>query len=89
MRAKPGVDDAEYIKTHFQQILGKVYTPFTQDKNIYSLALENGDKYTAENKALLSELRQHFFVEPCALGRDPLEVLPEVSAVGAGPNLHR
>ena len=84
MRAKPGVDDAEYIKTHFQQILGKVYTPFTQDKNIYSLALENGDKYTAENKALLSELRQHFFVEPCALGRDPLEVLPEVSAVGAG-----
>ena len=84
MRAKPGVDDAEYIKTHFQQILGKVYTPFTQDKNIYSLALENGDKYTAENKALLSELRQHFFVEPCALGRVPLEVLPEVSAVGAG-----
>ena len=84
MRAKPGVDDAEYIKTHFQQILGKVYTPFTQDKNIYSLALENGDKYTAENKALLSELRQHFFVEPCALGRDPLEVLPEVSAVGTG-----
>ena len=45
MRAKPGVDDAEYIKTHFQQILGKVYTPFTQDKNIYSLALENGDKW--------------------------------------------
>lgn len=84
MRAKPGVDDAAYIKTHFQQILGKMYAPFAQDKHIYSLALENGDQYKAENDALLSELRQHFFVEPCALGRNPLEVLPEVSAVGTG-----
>ena len=84
MRAKPGVDDAEYIKTHFQQVLGKIYTPFSQDKSIYSLALENADKYKSENEALLSELRKHFFVEPCALGRDPLEVLPEVTASGSG-----
>ena len=84
MRAKPGVDDAAYIKTHFQQVLGKMYTPFVQDKHIYSLALDNADQYKAENDALLSELRQHFFVEPCALGRNPLEVLPEVSAVGTG-----
>lgn len=84
MRAKPGVDDAAYIKTHFQQVLGKMYAPFAQDKHIYSLALENGAPYKAENDALLSELRQHFFVESCALGRNPLEVLPEVSAVGTG-----
>ena len=84
MRAKPGVDDAEYIKTHFQQVLGKIYTPFSQDKSIYSLALENADKYKSENEALLSELRKHFFVEPCALGRDPLEVLPEITASGSG-----
>ncbi len=44
MRAKPGVDDAEYIKTHFQQTLGKIYTPFAQDQNVYSLALENDEK---------------------------------------------
>ena len=84
MRAKPGVDDAAYIKTHFQQLLGKIYTPFSQDKSIYSLALENADKYKSENEALLSELRKHFFVEPCALGRDPLEVLPEITASGSG-----
>ena len=84
MRAKPGVDDAEYIKTHFQQVLGKIYTPFSQDKSIYSLALENADKYKSENEALLSELRKHFFVEPCALGRDPLEVLPEITASCGG-----
>ena len=84
MRAKPGVDDAAYIKTHFQQLLGKIYTPFSQDKSIYSLALENADKYKSENEALLSELRKHFFVEPCALGRDPLEVLPEITASCGG-----
>ena len=84
MRAKPGVDDAAYIKTHFQQVLGKMYAPFSQDKHIYSLALERSDQYNAENDALLSELRQHFFVKPCALGRDPLEVLPKVSTVGTG-----
>lgn len=84
MRAKPGVDDAAYIKTHFQQVLGKIYTPFSQDKSIYSLALEKADKYKSENESLLSELRKHFFVEPCALGRDPLEVLPEVTASGSG-----
>ena len=84
MRAKPGVDDAVYIKTHFQQVLGKIYAPFAQDKHIYSLALERSDQYNAENDALLSELRQHFFVKPCALGRDPLEVLPKVSTVGTG-----
>ena len=84
MRAKPSVDDAAYIKTHFQQLLGKIYTPFSQDKSIYSLALENADKYKSENEALLSELRKHFFVEPCALGRDPLEVLPEITASCGG-----
>lgn len=84
MLAKSGVDDAVYIKTHFQQVLGKIYAPFAQNKHIYSLALENSDQYNAENDALLSELRQYFFVEPCALGRDPLEVLPKVSTVGTG-----
>ena len=84
MRAKPGVDDAAYIKTHFQQVLGKIYTPFSQDKSVYSLALENADKCKSENEALRSELRKHFFVEKCALGWDPLDVLPEVTASGSG-----
>ncbi len=84
MRAKPGVDDAAYIQTHFQQILGKIYTPFEQDKSIYSLALDRDDRYKTENEHLLNELRQHFFVEPCDLGRDPLEVLPDVPHTGVG-----
>lgn len=78
MRAKLGVDDVAYIQTHFQQLLGKVYTPFEKDHNIYSLALEDSEACRKENNSLIQELRKYFFVEPCELGRDPLEVLPSI-----------
>lgn len=85
MRAKPNVNDEEYIRTHFQQLLGKIYTPFNQDKSIYSLALEKGPQYTIENSTLLQELKKYFFVEPCELGHDPLEVFPQITArTGSG-----
>lgn len=64
-------------------MLGKVYTPF-EDKGIYSLALENPSAVSEgrrgavekENAEVLESLRAAFYVEPCALGRDPEEVLP-------------
>ena len=77
MRAKPGVDDKEYLETHFQQLLGKVYMPFQQYDDIYSLALDNDKKCQQENKLLLEQLEAYFFVEPCSLGHDPQEVLPK------------
>ena len=36
MAAKPGVDEKLYFKTHFQDVLGKTYTPFA-DNEIFSL----------------------------------------------------
>lgn len=85
MRQHPGVDGAKYIREHFKQLLGKVYTPF-EDKGIYSLALENpsavpegrrGD-VERENAEVLGSLREAFYVEPCELGRNPEEVLPPI-----------
>ena len=73
MEAKPGVDAKQYFKTHFQDILGKTYTPYA-DNNIYSLALDNKDP-EGNNEALLSELRKSFVVEPCNLGDKPEEIL--------------
>ena len=94
MRQHPGVDGVRYIREHFKQLLGKVYTPF-EDKNVYSLALEEpsavpevrrGD-VERENAAVLESLREAFYVEPCELGRNPEEVLPpnegEVRTVAA------
>jgi len=94
MRQHPGVDGVRYIREHFKQLLGKVYTPF-EDKNVYSLALEEPsavpvarrDDAEKENAAVFESLREAFYVEPCELGRNPEEVLPpnegEVRTVAA------
>lgn len=91
MRQYPGVDGVKYIREHFKQLLGKVYTPF-EDKGIYSLALENPsavpevrrEAVEKENVDVLESLSAAFYVVPCELGRNPKEVLPP-SGDGAAP----
>lgn len=92
MRQHSGVDGVKYIREHFKQLLGKVYTPF-EDKGIYSLALENPsavlevrrEAVKKENAEVLESLSTAFYVVPCELGRNPEEVLPpyedEVQAI--------
>jgi hypothetical protein len=82
MEARPGVDAREYIQTHFQQTLGKIYKPFDNERYL-SLALDRADG--EENEALLRELKQWFLVEPCSIGSDPEPILrtAEQQVVGA------
>lgn len=70
MSARPGVNAEMYIKEHFQNVLGKIYTPYS-NKNIFSLALENDDKYKQDNEKLIKELRKYFYVEECGIGENP------------------
>lgn len=46
MRSK-GVNVEEYVKTHFRQLIGKVFTPF-EDKEILTLALQTPEDYANE-----------------------------------------
>ncbi|MDH6343746.1 hypothetical protein M2480_002911 [Parabacteroides sp. PFB2-12] len=73
MSAHPNVSAENYMKEHFQDVLGKVYTPYS-DKNIFSLALDKKDP-EGNNEQLLGELRRYFFVEECAIGENPSSVL--------------
>ena len=73
MRARPGVDGEEYIRHNFKQVVGKIYTPFSDEKT-YSLALDNDPE--GDNKEILSALSEFFYVKPCNLGQNPDEVLP-------------
>jgi hypothetical protein len=62
--------DKEYIKTHFQNVLGKIYTPY-KNKEYYSLALDRTDP-EGNNDKLLEELRRYFYVtDEIKLGEDP------------------
>ena len=76
MSAHPGVDAEAYIKEHFQDVLGKIYTPYN-DKNVLSLALDKDKAYKGENETLLTELRKHFYVEGIDIGENPTQVLEE------------
>jgi llaJI restriction endonuclease len=73
MMPKAGVQNEEYLRTHFQELLGKVYRPFDEPKYL-SLALDVRDK--DNNEALLTKLRKYFYVAPCPLGEYPERVLP-------------
>ncbi len=72
VKSHPDEDGKRYIKTHFQDVLGKLYTPYG-NTDYYSLALDNEDE--ANNAQLLEELRKHFYVVECSLGDNPQEVI--------------
>ncbi|MCQ2075874.1 MAG: restriction endonuclease [Bacteroidaceae bacterium] len=69
MQAHPNVDAKTYLKEHFQQTLGKIFTPFGNDE-IFSLALDKEDP-KGNNEELLTELRKHFFVVENGIGENP------------------
>lgn len=77
MTPHAGVNASAYIEDHFQQLLGKVFTPYDNfsTQRYYSLALDNDPKYAEENASLVSQLEQAFFVEKCKIGDNPSKVL--------------
>lgn len=79
MMPHPDVDAVTYIKEHFQEVLGKIYTPYS-NKNIFSLALETDDKYKEDNASLLAELRKYFFVEKCGIGENIEPLIANMSS---------
>lgn len=80
MQAKPGVSAPEYIKAHFQDVLGKVYRPFGK-KHIYALALDNNERFAEENASLKARLSEYFDIVDYTLGKDPTSKLPKYSGV--------
>lgn len=82
MKARPNVDAKQYVTTHFKQVLGKIYTPFT-DKEVFSLALDKKDDEL--NKELLDQLGKSFVVRRCNLGENPADVLPPIEQVAIVP----
>ena len=66
-------DSEQYITTHFQDLLGKLYrTP--SERSIYTLALERKD---AGEGDLVRELRRHFYVTECKLEDNPQEKIDQ------------
>ena len=84
MTAHPDVNAEIYIKEHFQELLGKIYSPYS-NKSIFSLALENDDKYREDNQTLLAELKKSFFIEKCGIGQSPDDIIANAVSKGCAP----
>lgn len=76
MTTHPDVDADAYIKEHFQDILGKIYSPYT-DKGVFSLALDNDKSFKESNDKLLYELQKYFYIKEISIGENPTEALEE------------
>lgn len=74
MKAKPTVIAEDYIKEHFQEVLGKIYMPFENHQEYFSLALDIDDPDNS-NESLLANLRKAFIVAECGIGDNPQPVL--------------
>ena len=83
MTEKQKDEGIAYIRTHFQEVLGKIYTPF-ENPNIFSLALDKNDKDA--NETLKTKLEQYFIVKECTLGDNP-ENIPDLKNVEKGISL--
>lgn len=74
MEAHADVDSVKYLKEHFKDVVGKVFSPYQND-NIYSLALDMSDP---ESEPLLDKLKEDFYVAECRLGEEPSSVIQRV-----------
>lgn len=78
MTPREGINGEEFLKENFQQLLGKVFTPYTtiNGQKYLSLALQNG--FEKENSEILALINKAFYCEKCNLGEDPSSKLPRV-----------
>lgn len=85
MVARENINPETTLKDNFQQIIGKVFSPYPDNEeghHFYSLALEDEDKIKdvvykdkviAENKNVKKLLEPYFIIEEVQLGEDPRE----------------
>lgn len=74
MEAHADVDSVKYLKEHFKDVVGKVFSPYQND-NIYSLAL---DMSYPESQKLIDKLKEDFYVAECKLGDEPSSEIRKV-----------
>ncbi len=66
LHALQNVDAEAYFRTHFQDILGKIFNIGNEDQKIYLLALDK----SYDNKSIKAALGENFRLEPVELGEE-------------------
>ena len=84
MTPREGINAEEFLKENFQELLGKVFTPYATiaGQQYFSLALQQ-DNFEHENAEVLALVEKAFYCERCNLGEDPSSKLPKVTQTAA------
>ena len=74
------VDETDFFKHNFKDVLGKVFRPYPDSETgqrYYSLALEKSESQAEENKRVKALLKPYFDFVECSLGEDKRKELIE------------
>lgn len=74
MKARLGVDGAQYFKQHFYELNGRVFQPYGEERSMF-FAYARPTQKMDETKAQYEELKKYFIIQPCDMGKDPLHEL--------------
>lgn len=73
IKAKTGINDIDFINSHFKQLLGKIFCPYS-DEHVFSLALDcTNPEFEYENEQTLKLLEKDFYIVECKLGKSPID----------------
>ena len=92
MTPRESINAEEFFKENFQQLLGKIFTPYHIEgpQPYYSLALDNDSKFNDENDLVLALIETGFYYKECPLGTDPSTVLDPIEkqpTISVSPSL--
>ena len=74
MRARLGVDGAQYLRQHFYELNGRVFQPYGEERSVF-FAYARPAKDLEKTKGQYEELSKYFVIQPCNMGQDPMNVL--------------
>ena len=74
MKARLGVDGAQYLRQHFYELNGRVFQPYGEERSMF-FAYARPAKKLSETQGQFDELSKYFVIQPCNMGQDPLKVL--------------
>ena len=74
MKARLGVDGAQYLRQHFYELNGRVFQPYGEERSMF-FAYARPAKKLSETQVQYDELSKYFVIQPCNMGQDPLKVL--------------
>lgn len=76
MRARLGVDGVLYLQQHFYELNGRVFQPYGEERTTY-FAYARPTAKMQETQAQYDELKKHFVIVECGMGKDPQEALKD------------